>query len=269
MPMPRKPEKFHDWNKAFVQMVMSKGMMTGQEMFKGVKSICNNFCDYRDFPKMDTKNKEEIADMIQNMFEAANRALEPLQLHISKIQEEEKSGQAYTQYYVFAPNFENEQLAKLQKHFGEPELEWLKLVATYLVESEDKLGAQTNLINLCMKGGNNSTKKKLNVTDADKALEVFTEAGYLMTVRKDKRRFMYGLGPRFLVEMERWMKNTFEDEIWECGICGKIGMIGVECPRRDCDYMFHKYCVDTGRKDPKCNKCKTAIKIGGVATKRS
>ena len=106
-----------------------------------------------------------------------------------------------------------------------------------------------------------------------------------MKVKKDKRSVLYGLGARFLVEMERWMKLTFEDEIWECGICRKIGMIGktflctipclilelipgVECTKRNCELKFHKYCVDNGRKDPRCNRCKSAIKVGGVATKR-
>ena len=28
MPMPKKQERFHNWNRAFIQMLMSKGMMT-------------------------------------------------------------------------------------------------------------------------------------------------------------------------------------------------------------------------------------------------
>ena len=285
---PRKPE-FPDWYKAFIQMLMSNGFMTGQEMFRGVKSICDSYSHSRNFPKMNTKSKEDVADMIEDMLEASNKALEPLQLHVSKIQEEEKTGgsDSYNQYYVLAPTYENEQLAKLQTHFGERELEWLKLVATHLVESEEKIGGQTELVNLVTKGGNNSTKKKLNVAEADTAMEIFTAAGYLMKVKRGhgRRGLGYGLGPRFMVEMDRWMKQTFEDEIWECGKCGKIGMIGkllrgncvcnnrlvtsgVSCTRSGCGLKFHKYCVDTGKKDPRCTRCKSPLKIDGVATKR-
>ena len=78
-----------------------------------------SYQDYRDFPKMDTKDREDVADMIDDMMEAANKALDPLRLRISKIQEEASSGSSeaaqYTQYYVLSPDpaLENEQLAKL------------------------------------------------------------------------------------------------------------------------------------------------------------
>ena len=220
----KRPEPFYDWHRAFVQMMMSRGMITGQEMFCQVKSICERFRGERNFPDINTDDSKDIAEMIEDMYKSSNKALEPLQLRVGKIQEEEKkeSEKRYTQYYVLAPAYENEQLARLQSHYGERELEWLKLVAEHLVASSDKVCGQNELVNLCTKGGNNSTKKKLNVTEADKALQTFTAGGYLMKVS----RVRYGLGPRFMVEMEKWMKQTFEDEIWECGICKKIGMIG-------------------------------------------
>ena len=43
MAMSKKQEKFHNWYRAFVQMLMSKGLMTGQEVFVGVKSICESY----------------------------------------------------------------------------------------------------------------------------------------------------------------------------------------------------------------------------------
>lgn len=108
MPMPKKQERFHNWNRAFIQMLMSKGMMTGPEMFRGVKAICQNFTDYAGFPKVDTTKKEDVADMIEELLEAANRALDPLRLKISQIQEEANSGSGedpyYSQYYVLSPD---------------------------------------------------------------------------------------------------------------------------------------------------------------------
>ena len=65
---PRKPE-FPDWYKAFIQMLMSNGFMTGQEMFRGVKSICDSYSHSRNFPKMNTKSKEDVADMIEDMLD--------------------------------------------------------------------------------------------------------------------------------------------------------------------------------------------------------
>ena len=54
-----------------------------------------------------------------------------------RTQEEVKTNpdnRGYTQYYVLAPTFENEPIAKLQRNFAEPELEWLKLVVEHLVD---------------------------------------------------------------------------------------------------------------------------------------
>ena len=290
MSMRKKPNKLYNWHKAFVQMLMSKGFMSGQEMFVGVKSICDNYREYRDFPKMDTKEKEDVADMIEDMLEAANQALDPLRLRISTIQEEANCGSSenpYSQYYVLSPDpaYDNDQLAKLQKHYGEPELEWLKLVATRLVESEEKVEKQTNLINLCLNGGNNASKRKMTVMEAGITLELFTKAGYLMKVKQERNQSVkYGLGPRFMVEMEDWLRQTFEDDVWECGKCQKVGMIGkktiysnsishqlliisgVKCPKRGCGQKYHLYCLS--KKDPKCILCHSPIKIEGVAVKR-
>merc|ERR1712013_759444 len=191
--------------------------------------ICNAYQAHKNFPKIDTNSSEDVAEMIELFMEKANAALEPIQMQICKTQEEMKSindNQTYTQYYVMAPTFENDTIAKLQKIYGEPELEWLKLVAGHLVDSEDKLANQNELINLCRDGGNNTMKKKLNVTEADKALNMFVEDGYLMKIRGSRKGFKLALGPR-----------------------------------------FHLYCVDRGNKDPKCPRCKTPLKIEGVASK--
>ena len=60
--------------------------MTGPEMFRGVKLICETFSDCNGFPEMDTKNKADVADMIEELLKAANRALDPLRLRIGLIQ---------------------------------------------------------------------------------------------------------------------------------------------------------------------------------------
>jgi len=270
--MKARKERYYDWYRAFLQMMMSRGVMTGQDVYKGVKNICETYKGARDFPSsLDTNSAAEIAEMIELFLEETNKALEKIQLQIIKTHEEVKTNpdnRSYTQYYVLTPTVESKQIATLQKNYSEPELEWLKLVAEHLVDREDKLAGQNDLVNLCINGGNNSTKKKLNVTEADKALNMFQEEGYLLKVKGKGRAFRYGLGPRFLVEMDGWMKTTFEDDVWCCAKCGKIGMMGTQCTKRGCEARYHLYCVDTGNKDPKCFKCKTPLKIEGVATKR-
>jgi len=267
----QKKDDFHDWNRAFVQMIMSKGFMTGQDVYRGVKDICAKYQAHKNFPKIDANSSEDIAEMIDIFMEKANLALEPIQLMINKTHEEAKAvgdNPTYTQYYVMAPTYENESIAKLQKNYGEPELEWLKLVAGHLVESEERTANLNELTNLCRHGGNNTAKRKLNVTEADYALNMFVEDGYLMKIRQSRKGHKIGMGPRFMVEMEGWLKENFGEDVWQCGICDKAGMVGTQCTKRGCEMRFHLYCVDRGSKDPKCSRCKNPLKIEGVATKR-
>jgi len=268
--MSKRKDEYYDWYKAFLQMLMSRGVMTGQEVYKGVQSICETYKQARGFPvKLNTKDPVEMAEMIALFMEETNKALEKVQMQVMKTQEEVKTDGKYTQYYVLAPTFENE-IAKLQRIYTEPELEWLKIVAEHLVyNSADKLGAETELINLCRNGGNNSTKKKLGLTDADKALKEFVSDGYMIKTRHGKKGFKYGLGPRFLAEMDGWMKSTFEDDIVCCAKCGKVMMIGVQCTKKGCGASFHNYCVDIANRDPKCTKCKNPLKIEGVASQQT
>ena len=45
-------------------------------------------------------------------------------------------------------------------------------------------------------------------------------------------------------------------------------MVGTQCTKKGCETKFHLYCVDRGNKDPKCTRCKTVLKLEGVASKR-
>jgi len=269
----RKQDRFEEWNKAYVQMIMSRGFMSGQDMYRGVKSICETYQNHQRFPRIDTNDREAMYEMILDFKEKANAALEPIQLHIKDCQEEVKQNpdnEMYTQYYVMAPMYENETIAKLQKVYGEPELEWLKLVCSHLIENtEDRVGNQNELTNLCREGGNNSANKKLSVTEADKALKTFIDDGYLVKIKGSRKGFKIGLGARFIMEMDGWLEKNFEDEVNKCGVCDRIALIYTQCTSRKCDVRFHLPCVDKGKKDPKCNRCREPLKIEGVASKRS
>jgi len=270
----RNPGKqYGAWNQAFLQMIMSRGSMTGQDVFKGVKEIYERFKSNPKFPsiKMDTSNNQDMAELIEWFLKMANTNLEkehvPLRVKITY--EETKSNpdnRTHQQYYVLVPENQDDVVSKLQKTFGEPELEWLRMVAEYLIESDEKLANPNELTNLCRNGGNNATKKKLAVSEADRAMNIFVDEGYLQKVGSGKRTKM-GLGPRFMVEMEGWLEDDDRPEgVWKCGYgrCEKVGMVGTQCTKRECKANFHLY-----HGIPKCSRCKTALAGQGEAVKRS
>jgi len=270
-----KGERFQAWNQCFVQMMMSRGFLTGQDMFRSVKSICEQYKGHQRFPKVDTEEKSEIADMIDDFIRLANEKLEPLQMHIVKGMDEVKGLKSdfpnYQQVYVMAPMYENESLAKLQKQYTEPELEWLRLVADYIiVDTDDKMAKEIDCINLCLKGGDNSAKKKLQQNEAEKTLAMFLEEGYLCRVPRGegrKKAYRISLGTRFLLELESWLDKTYDMD--KCEQCQKTVLIYVQCTKPNCNARYHRPCVDKQNRDPKCKNCKTPLKIEGVATKRN
>jgi len=262
--------QYGDWNRAFLQMVMVRGYISGQDTFNGVKEIYERFKSSPKFPsiRVDTAEREDMADLIEWFIKMANANLEHegIPLRLKKAVEEAKSHQdsAHCQYYVLVPDSQDEALSKLQRVFGEQELEWLRLAVEHLIEKEDHMASPTDLINLCRHGGNNSTKKKLTVTEADKTMNMFMDEGYLQKVGSGKKQRV-ACGPRFLVEMEGWLEEEDRPEgVWRCAKCDKVGMVGSSCTKKECEARFHNY-----HNLNKCPRCKTAIAATGEAVKRS
>ena len=170
-------------------------------MFRGAKEIYERYKSSPKFPsvRVDTGDDQDMADFIEWLTKMANANLEKenIPLRLKKTFEEVKleSEAVHMQYYCLVPESQDEAISKLQRNFGEPELEWLKLVAEHLIEEEeDSLASPNTLTNLCRwifslkqqikvllfrNGGNNAGKKKLSVTEADRSMNIFIEEGYL------------------------------------------------------------------------------------------
>ena len=130
--------------------------MSGQEVFRGAKEIYERFKSSPKFPsvRVDTGDSQDMADFIEWLTKMANANLEKenIPLRLKKTFEEVKleSEPVHMQYYCLVPESQDETISKLQRNFGEPELEWLKLVAEHLIEEEeDSLATPNTLTNLC------------------------------------------------------------------------------------------------------------------------
>ena len=171
----RDPSKqYGDWNRAFLQFIMcrfktvfskffsafnvfkTRGYVSGQEVFRGAKEIYERFKSSPKFPsvRLDTGDSQDVADFIDWLTKMANANLEKanIPLRLKKTFEEVKleSENTHMQYYCLVPESQDEAISKLQRNFGEPELEWLKMVAEHLIEEEeDSLATPNTLTNLC------------------------------------------------------------------------------------------------------------------------
>jgi len=278
-------QRFEPWHQCFVQTIMSRGYLSGPELFRSVKSICEKYKEHQRFPETDTNNPGDVANAVADFVDLANAKLEPIQMHIVKRLDEVKgvpyksnySGQEpasdkYQQVYVLCTTYPNEDLAKLQKQYTEPELEWLKLVADeIIINSADHMARENEVVNCYLKGGQNAARKKLTASEALKVMERWIHDGYICKIpygfgRKSNQTRII-MGTRFLLEMEPWILDRYKDDVNKCTQCNKVVIIYVTCPK--CDSIYHRPCVDKPPKEPKCKKCKEPLKIEGVASKRS
>jgi len=212
---------------------------------------------------------QDIAALLEDFMKVANHSLEKVQFQIRKGYEETKCGDTYKQFYAFVPLEENEQIAKLQRNFTEPEVEFLRLIILHLID--EKSDTENNLINLCMQGGFNSAKKKLNTQEAAKTIKSFLTHGYLARlgakggVRAGAKGGRLVAGVRLFLELEGWLDNENNTEIEKCDSCHKPVINSVTCQIRNCSAKFHMRCVES---KSKCTICKSTLKVTGVAAKR-
>lgn len=273
-----KKPKMYDWHRLLVQAVMSRGYMPGEEVFELAKAMQKNetFRGKNEFRRVNLESdnaKADMADFIEDLLDTANSSLEPIHMQIKKGADEFKTAKGdieiYKQYYTLVLTEENEAIAKLQKHYSEPELEWLKLVCEYLIdETEDRVETDTKLINLCLRGGQNASKKKLSTMETQKVLLMFLADGYLIRAGISKRANKggrIGLGTRLLLELDTWLLTT--TNIDKCSACQKVVAIYTKCSDSDCEGIFHASCLE--KRGYKCSVCRHPVKLVGSASKRS
>lgn len=69
-------------------------------------------------------------------------------------------------------------------------------------------------------------------------------------------RGRYGLSSRALLELELYLRRTFEGYIQECTHCTELCTLGVICDG-DCNAIFHRHCYNNIRHaaNPRCPSC--------------
>jgi len=272
--------RFESWHQCFVQTIMSRGFLSGSDMFRAVKEICDRFKEHQRFPDIDVDEKNDLINAVGDFVDLANTKLEPLQMHIVRRFDEVKDvpykssyngvnppKDIYGQVYVLCTMYPNDDLAKLQKQYTEPELEWLKLVADLIVlETPDHMARENDVVACYLKGGQNTARKKLTASDAIKVMNRWIDDGYICKIpygvgRKTGHRII--IGTRFLLEMEPWILERYKEDVNKCGSCNKIVLINVQCT--NCEAVHHYKCAEQKNT---CKKCKAQLKIDGVASKR-
>ena len=150
----------------------------------------------------------------------------------------------------------------LQSQWSSQELDYLRLIATEILESERKEVSSTGALRLTdqvvKKAG-----KKLSMEAAEKTISSLISN---MWLKQTKGKLV--LGVRFIGEMESWMVEVMgRDNIQHCQACRKVVVRGGSCPCQPA-VAWHFYCLEKSARlnaDIKCGVCQRKVTVGARA----
>ena len=152
----------------------------------------------------------------------------------------------------------------MKTQWSSQELEYLRLIATEILESEIKEISSTEALRLTdqvvKKAG-----KKLSMEAAEATITKLIRA---MWLKETKGKFV--LGVRFIGEMESWMVEVMgSDNIQHCQVCRKIVVRGGSCSSHP-NVVWHIYCLEKSARlkaDIKCGVCHKKVTVRARSTR--
>lgn len=254
---------YEDEHRFFVQGIMYKGVLNSREV-----NLLHEKALRKCGIEVPEKRKDQ-QDLLLANIKTINEELDTVGLTIRKGVDED-TGESYfmlinTQNRMVGQN--KDLACKVQTQWSAAELDFLRLLATEILQSEEKSISSRLALNLMDQVGGG---KKLSMSEAEKTINRLIQAKWLKTVDGD-----IALDVRFLGEMEPWMMDVMGG-VAKCQICRKVVVRGIYCTCED-SIAWHKYCLAKQSKagvTTKCKKCKEVIHPAasgeaGEAKKRS
>ena len=256
-----KVESYEDEHRIFLQGLMCKGVLNPKEvnaLHEKALAICNI--------EIPEKKAERQLLLVKNI-STINDQIAPIGLVVRKGVDED-TGESYFMLVNTQPRIvggSRELGAGVQVQWKEQELEYLRLLATNILQSDSKTITSTEAMHLTTRVGQNGGKK-LNMDDAEGTINKLIKAKWIKDLEDGSE---IALDVRFLGEMESWMVEVVGG-VAKCQLCRRVVVRGVYC---ECEegIAWHKYCLDKKEKagiETKCKKCGDTIRAVEGSNKR-
>jgi len=237
-----------DQHRVFLQGLMCKGVLNKKEvdqLFEKSLKVCS-----LEVPE----KRKEMNDLLVKTIHVINDNLGEVGLVVRKGVDED-SGESYFMLVNTSGRQAGPELgAGVQAQWSREELEYLRLVATEILQSQEKSVSSRLALNLTDQVGGQGRGKRLSMEGAEAAINRLIEAKWLKVLHNGS----LGLDVRFLGEMESWMVEVVPDGVAKCQICRKIVVRGIYCHCQD-NQACHRYCIarqaKAGGGQTKCKQC--------------
>ncbi|XP_068102988.1 non-structural maintenance of chromosomes element 1 homolog isoform X1 [Hyperolius riggenbachi] len=213
----------------FLQVIMSHGILE----YSAAKTLHKHCCEV---------HKANYVDKLDDFVGVINKHLQPVFMQIRKGTDENNE----KTYYALVNLAEND-VAKMSLDYAENELELFRKTMDLIVDSDNGFASSTNILNLT----DQLQTKKIKKKEVEQLLQRFVQDKWL--IEKDGE---YSLHARCVMEMEHYIKNTYQDIVKTCNICHNIAIQGQIC--ENCGIKIHLTCVAKyfkGKPEPQCPQC--------------
>ena len=218
--MPAEMSTYEDEHRIFLQGLMCKGVLNSKEV-NALHEKTLNVCKI-DIPE----KRKERQDLLAKNIQTINDQLEHVGLVIRKGVDEDTGESCF-----MLVNTQNRMVggsrdlgACVQVQWSAQELEYLRLVATEILQSEKKTITSREALHLTDQVGQGGGKK-LSMEDAEGTINRLIAARWIKAV-EDNREI--ALDVRFLGEMESWMVEVVGG-VAKCQTCRKVVVRGEYC----------------------------------------
>lgn len=258
-------DKYSDEHRMFLQGIMCKGVLNDREVHR-LHDRALKACNI-EIPEKKSEKDQLLVENIQTI----NGEISKLGLSIRKGQDEDSGKSCF-----MLINNNNRMVSgsrdlgtQVQTQWSQLQLEYLRLLATEILQSDDKAISSREALHLTDQVGKDGGKK-MSLEEAEDTVNKLIQSRWVKTLDGNRQ---LTLDVRFIGEMEGWMLEVMgRDTIAHCKSCRKLVIRGLYCQHCDNNIAWHHYCVEkmvSRGVDVKCPECKTKVAEGRKSSSRS
>ncbi|KAI0807463.1 Nse1 non-SMC component of SMC5-6 complex-domain-containing protein [Fomes fomentarius] len=174
-----------------------------------------------------------------------NDALNPLDLEFSRLHDEINGTEMYA-----VVNRKGDEIAQMATEYSALEITYFKAVIEQIMLAPNESFCVSSLAALREV---NSLQSSMTKSQAEATLNSFVAKGWLVKSRRGR----YSLSTRTILELQSYLRQTYEGEIIECTICMEIVTRGIACYTPQCKTRLHNHCFNNyRRRNHACPACK-------------
>ncbi|KAH9946016.1 Nse1 non-SMC component of SMC5-6 complex-domain-containing protein [Epithele typhae] len=148
-------------------------------------------------------------------------------------------------------NRKGDEIAQMATEYSALEIAYFKAVVEQIMLAPNESFCVSSLA--ALRETNSLKTSSMTKSQAESTLGSFVANGWLVKSRQGR----YSLSTRTVMELQTYLRQTYEDQVVDCTICMELVTRGVACPTPQCKTRLHPHCLTTYRRRTQaCPTCK-------------